>query len=324
MSKPLVVVLTLAVVSVWTSMPAVAAQGERGSLHTVRLIPPIADVEVVFRGETFRTDDRGRVRIPAVSPEAVEGSLRVPTQEVADGVRVEQNRWYPDLQLALDVYRRVSFAFTDRPGLDIDTATIPTITLKSTVGGVYRYRGAELDAEHWLHAERVTTVQAGALARPITYSVQRVMVDGTNVVNRSQQRFDPTQVQDVSIWLLFFPAEFQVRDAVFGFPIGSSIRLTFPDGRELVLPLEDGRVSVRSLPRGEYEVSADGPGLTLSVPLALSRPQDAEIMFLSYYDLAAAALVLVGFIVGLPITARTVRRRRARHTIADDEEAAVA
>ena len=227
-------------------------------------------------------------------------------------MRVEQDRWFPDLHIGLDVYRRVAFDFTDRTGLHIDTERVSTITLKSTVGGVYRYRDEDLGVPHWLHAQRVTTVQAGPIVRPIEYSVQRVTVEGSNVVNRSQQRFDPTKVQDVTIWLLFFPAEFQVRDALFGFPLGSSIRLTYPDGRELEVPLVDGHASVASLPRGEYEVSVAGPGVTLSVPLALSRPQDAEIMFLSYYDLAAIAVVVVAFLVGLPLVARWVRRRRAR------------
>jgi hypothetical protein len=290
--------------------------------QVVQLIPPIAGVRVLYGRTTFRSDYRGRVQLPAPSADHVERVARVPTQLVRTRLRVEQARWYPGLELALDVYRRVSFAFTDRNGASIDASTISTLTLKSTVGGVYRYRDEALGADHWLHAERVTRAQAGAVVRPIEYSVQVVTVEGTNVVNRSQQRFDPNEVQDVSIWLLFFPAEFRVRDALFGFPIGSSLRLTYPDGRELVVPLEHGRVSVESLPRGEYAVSVDGPGLALSVPLALSRPQDAEIMFLSYFDLTAAAMLIVGFLVGLPLAARTIRRRRARLADPEGEEPA--
>jgi hypothetical protein len=301
-----------------------AAQAVNETRETVRLIPPIAGVRVLYGGTTFRTDERGRVQLPAPSADDVQRVATVPRQLVRTGLRVEQSRWYPGLELALDVYRLVSFKFTDRNGASIDASMISTLTLKSTVGGVYRYRDAALGADHWLHAERVTTVQAGALVRPIEYSVQVVTVEGTNVVNRSQQRFDPNEVQDLSIWLLFFPAEFRVRDALFGFPIGSSLRLTYPDGRELVVPLGHGRASVESLPRGEYSVSVDGPGLALSVPLALSRPQDAEIMFLSYFDLAAAAMLIVGFLVGLPLAARTIRRRRARLADPKEEEPAVA
>lgn len=319
-------VLALAMAVGFSIAPSAGAvtRAVKGARQTVRLVPPIAGVRVLYGGTTFRTDGRGRVQLPAPSADHVQGVARVPRQLVSAGLRVEQSRWYPGLELALDVYRRVSFTFTDRNGAPIDVATISTLTLRNTVGGVYRYRDGALGADHWLHAERVTTVQAGALVRPIEYSVQVVTVDGANVVNRSQQRFDPNEVQDLSIWLLFFPAKFRVRDALFGFPIGSSLRLTYPDGRELVVPLERGRASIASLPRGEYSVSVDGPGLALSVPLALSRPQDAEIMFLSYFDLAAAALAIVGFLVGLPLTARTVRRRRARLADATREEPAVA
>ena len=320
-----VLVLALAGAVGGSIAPAAAAShAVDETLQTVQLIPPIAGVRVLFGGTAFRTDGRGRVQLPAPSADDVQRVARVPRQLVRTGLRVEQSRWYPGLELALDVYRLVSFAFTDRNGASIDASTISTLTLKSTVGGVYRYRDAALRADHWLHAERVTTVQAGALVRPIEYSVQVVTVEGTNVVNRSQQRFDPNEVQDLSIWLLFFPAEFRVRDAMFGFPIGSSLRLTYPDGRELVVPLEHGRASVESLPRGEYSVSVDGPGLALAVPLALSRPQDAEIMFLSYFDLAAATMLIIGFLVGLPLAARTIRRRRSRLAVAEGEEPAVA
>ena len=323
MRRVLPALLLIAAVAATIAPPSTAATRAANRAWTIRVIPAMQGVRVIYGGRAFVTDERGRVRVEAASADAIERTARVPTQKVGDGIRVEHDRWYPGLEIALDVYRRVSFSFTDRRGVEIETESISTMTLKSTVGGVYTFRDDEIAAAHWLHAQRVTTVQAGALTRPIEYSVQRVTVEGANVVNRSQQRFDPGEVQDIPIWLLFFPAEFEVRDALFGFPIGSSLRLTFPDGRQLVVPIVDGHASVKSLPRGEYEVSVDGAGLTLSVPLALSRPQSAEIMFLSYVDLSAALLVSLAFLVGLPLTAGAVRRRRARRVAHRDQPSTV-
>jgi hypothetical protein len=269
-------------------------------------------VKVLFQGRSYVSDERGRVFLPVTSTEEVQTKARVPPQRLAEGVRVRQARWYPGLQLALDVYRPVRFSFTDRNGTPIAPEGLTSMTVKSSVGGLYRYDATDLDASHWLHAQRVVPTQARLRTVPIEYSIEQVTVRGTNVVNVSQQRFDPNRIQDVRIWLLFFPAEFTVKDAFFGFPIGSSISLHYPDGRVQTLKLEDGRASVPSLPRGEYEVSVDGFGLTLSVPIALSRPQEADVTFLSYLDIAVAALVLVGFLVGLPLAGRTLRRRRLR------------
>lgn len=305
----LVPVLTTLLVSAGP-LEALALEASATSVTEIRLLPRLAGVRVLIDGRTYVSDDRGRVALPAEPSERVLRGIRVPTQEVEEGMRVRQGRWFPDLQLALDVDREVRFSFTDRNGARISPEGLTIVEIKSSVGGIFGYSESDLTRPHWLHAQRVVSLQAGLRVTPIEYSIQRVVVRGGNVVNESQQRFDPNQVQDVRIWLLYFPARFTVRDAVFGFPLGWSLTLDFADGRRMTLALENGRASVPALPRGQYDVSVDGPGITLSVPLALSRPQDAEIMFLSYFDLLAAGLVLVSFLVGLPLLGR-LRRGRA-------------
>ena len=56
------------------------------------------------------------------------------------------------------------------------------------------------------------------------YAAERVLVAGSNVVNRGQQRF-PAQTRVIELRLLLFQVRVTVRDALLGFPIGSAIRL---------------------------------------------------------------------------------------------------
>lgn len=304
-----VVATVMAAIALSSAAPALAKAPGTPSAR-LQLLPPMAGVEVLFKGRSYISDGQGRVVLPLSSTDDVPSLVRVPPQRLSDEIRVQQARWYPDLRLALDVYRRVRFSFTDRNGAPIDPDGLTSMLVKSTVGGLYRYDAAEMGKAHWLHSERVVPVQARLRVAPIEYSIEQVMVSGTNVVNESQQRFDPNRIQDVRVWLLFFPAEFTVRDAVFGFPIGSTLTLHFPDGESRTIQLKNGRASVAALPRGEYGVSVNGFGLTLSVPIALSRPQESDIMFLSYIDLGAATVVLVAFLVGLPLIGRAMHRRR--------------
>ena len=82
------------------------------------------------------------------------------------------------------------------------------------------------------------------------------MVDDSNVVNQGQQRFVPGEQRDVSISVLFFQATFSVRDTLFGFPLGSAIRLRFPDGHVRRYPLAN-RATLRAAGAGTRPVRGE-------------------------------------------------------------------
>jgi hypothetical protein len=98
---------------------------------------------------------------------------------------------------------------------------------------------------------------------------------------------------------------FQTKDAFFGFPVGSAIRLRFPTGRVERHELdENGRALLPSLPRSDYEVTVDGPGFSFSRPVRLSRNQEVELEVLSYLDIGLAMFVGLAFVIGLPLIRR--------------------
>ena len=126
----------------------------------------------------------------------------------------------------------------------------------------------------------------------------RVVVDGSSVVNRGQQRFFPARDPEPRIELLFFSARLRSRDALFGFPLGSALKIEYPNGRTEQIKFKDGsELTLPSLPRGRYEVDTVGPGISFSRPLDLSRDQDLKLQVISWFDVVAvlllAALVLL-------------------------------
>jgi hypothetical protein len=167
----------------------------------------------------------------------------------------------------------------------------------------------------WLKAGRVVRRVNGLEVTEIQYSVESAMVAGSNVVHRAQQRFYPSESQQWPVQLLLYSASFSARDAIFGFPIGSGINLTYPDGH--VEAYEFGpsaELSLELLPRGEYKVQVTGRGYSPPSPVALSRDQVVSLQVVSYLDLAVMFSVIAVpalglFLITRPHLLRGLRRR---------------
>jgi hypothetical protein len=155
------------------------------------------------------------------------------------------------------------------------------------------------------------------VAKSVYWSVDRVEVEGANVVIRAQQRFFPARTRRLRLQLLFYSARFSAHDALLGIPIGSAVELRYPNGKVRTFPFRDGaQILLPALPRGSYKVKVRGPGLSFDRPIALSRNQVVKLEVLSWLDIGlvllfglAAAIGLV--LVGRPyLLSRLPRRRR--------------
>jgi hypothetical protein len=142
-----------------------------------------------------------------------------------------------------------------------------------------------------------------------------VIVDDANVVNRAQQRFEPYRQEEAAIKLLFYSAEFSAHDALFKFAIGKGIKLTFPNGRiERYEFGPDAKLKIDRLPRGEYWVVVEGPGMSFLRPVTLSRNQQVPLEVLSWIDIAFVFGVLFAIAVGLLLVGRPWLLRYVRVT----------
>jgi hypothetical protein len=286
---------------------------------TIYVLPAVEGLRFKFQGRIYRSNALGEVYLPHAAviarrpPRPFDGRL-------GPDVRVRFARYFGDqhsgkLTATFDVDYRVSFDFTDLVGHPIPLGQIEEITYKSSIG----FRATvEPGQERWLQGARVVPESATRMAlKPILYRLERVVVHGTNVVNRAEQSFQPRYKRHVSVQLLYYTASLSARDAFFGFKAGSKVKLTYPDGTVERYDLgSDGNVTIPSLPRGEYDVTVEGGGIPISRPLSLSKNSSMQIEVLSYLDIGIVLGFLLLFIIGLPLVRRPHLLRRPLRRLA--------
>jgi hypothetical protein len=275
----------------------------------VQTVPPVSGLKFIHHGRTVRADNLGRIEINTTSSD-IRRELKVVNTRVSSGVEARLDRWYPGRNIvAIAFYHRVSPTFVDLQGNQVDPATVDAATVKGIHGKEYTFRQGQ---PRWLQVSRVVARRNQRLrSKSLRYTVENVRIKGANVVNAGQQRFRPAETPRFPVQVLLYAARFKTRDAFFGFPIGSAVRLKFPNGREERHKLaENGNLLLRSLPRSDYEVTVDGPGFSFSRPVSLSRNQVVELEVLSYLDIGLALFVFAAFMVGLPLIRRPELRSR--------------
>ena len=138
------------------------------------------------------------------------------------------------------------------------------------------------------------------LAKEVRYRVQRVNVDGSNVVQVNAQTFVPSHKAKVVIPLLLRSVHFSTRDFLFGHPIGHAVELMYPNGDVANIALDrDGKANVDGLARGHYAVKVDAAGLSFQRPFVLSRNQYVDLPVLSRLDLGVVGGAVLVLVVGL-------------------------
>ncbi|WP_374967713.1 hypothetical protein [Terrabacter sp. BE26] len=153
------------------------------------------------------------------------------------------------------------------------------------------------------------------VAKEIKYTVQRVQVDGSNVVRVNQQPFVPSQKQTVTISLLLLGAHFRTRDFLFGSPVGTTVLLTYPDNTTKRVPLDAlGQADVAGLARGNYTVRVEAPGIAFTRPVALSRNQYVDLPVVTYRDLGVVGGMAV-LVLGSLLAVKLLRLRSRRRTV---------
>ena len=281
-------------------------------------VPPMPGIKVKFADKILVSDEQGTMRIvldqSGVYPLEV---LPVDQDELPSNMRIEFSRWgdqvftsyresyFPranQLVIGLRISYQVDQAFHDASGEPVDPARISSMTLRR-YGELLTFEKA---GPIWLAQNRVVGRLGGNLeSQPILYYFKEIIVDSVNVVNKSQQRF---HVGPDNVWpvhLLLYSARFSGRDAMFHFPIGSAVELTYPNGRQQIFNFDsEDEIFIPALARGTYRAKVTGVGgSSPETPIHLSRDQEVELRVLSYLDMAvifgvptlvALALLFIG------------------------------
>jgi hypothetical protein len=311
--------------------PAEAAPARRLQPHTlvVQVVPPMAGVAFTLDGRAFQSgaDGVASITVDGVATRQLTVGLPPPRP----GLRYAFQRWpggYGGDEFSASRTVRmggrvtrlvagftesclVSWSFTDTQGGPVPRGVVESVVLKDDSGGRYQKPG---DGPHWLPASQPVRDNSGRVrSQRLDYSVEGVLVDGANAVFRSQQRFRPAPNATWPISLRFYQMQVSAHDALFGFPAGSAVQLRSPDGQVKRLDLDErSRASSGRLARGDYQLKVQGPGISWWAPVNLSRDQEVELVFLTWLDLAVAALLAVLVLVGLPLLGGRLRGRRRR------------
>ncbi len=213
------------------------------------------------------------------------------------------------------MFHQVSQRFIDLSGYPVESDRISEYTVKSAQGDVFTFTDT---LPHWIPASRIARRITGLEETKLLYSVIKVIVDGSNVVNQAQQRFytSPDGVWDTKV--LLYSMQISVRDGLFASPVGKIVNLEFPDGKIVSYKLDNaGNVQIHSLARGLYSFKLSGiNGLKTKTPVALSRDQVVNVKVITYLDMAIVMLLGLILALGLLVYGRPwlldpiIRRKR--------------
>ncbi len=290
----------------------------------LQTVPPIQGVTFQIAGQQFVTGADGTTVVAVPQPGLYD--LQVITDTYHDPYqRVEFSRWLsesfqptrqihlpsstPVVQVGLDTFSLVGEKFVGLDGLPVDPKRITSFTIRSLQGDSFTFPDGQ---PRWIPASRVTRRRTGGLDQVrLLYTVTQVMIDGSNVVNSSQQQFYAEPNGDWSISLLMYGLRIQSTDAMFGFPAGKAVELQLPNGTVQTYPLDaTGSAEMTGLARGNYNFRVLGAnGFSPQAPVALSTDQVVLTKVISYMDMGVVAGAGLLIALGLLLYGRLLLHR---------------
>ena len=331
--------LCLATVVVPTAPGLPASQGNpTWSVRvTVQTVPALAGVPFMFDRYTALTDDRGRAVFTAphdfgrhsltLVTTVVNRSDRRFSFAVWSGQRDPEQAYRPTvtgLPLRADYTVTAAFqaeylakvGFVDQDGQPIEPGLITAATVRGETGAAVDLptNGQPL----WLVGSRPVSRANALVLADSCYSVQSVLVAGTNAIDAGRQRFCPAEQAVTTVTVPLLALTVSVRLPPWH-ASGSAIVMG-PNGlRHEVVLGGDGVVRLTRLPHGLYTVDAVVPGaVVLPRQVALSRDATVDIHVVGWHEIGFVAAGLVIVAAGF-LTLGLIRKRRRVDAAAADE-----
>ncbi|HLO18550.1 MAG TPA: Ig-like domain-containing protein [Anaerolineales bacterium] len=308
-----------------TAKVDMTVQPAKVAIYTV---PPMPGVSFKLNNKTYTTDKNGaadlQVNLSGIYTLEI---LPIDKANLPSNIRVEFSRWNDNvftakrqiyfprtrrIEAGFIVDYQVNQVFYDSTHELVDPARVSSMVIKG-VGTTYTFNGA---GPIWLPSNRLTRRIGETLqSEEILYYFRNVTIDGADVINKGEQRFHihPDDVWPIQV--LLYSVRFSARDAMFHFPIGKGVQLTYPDGhkKEYYFSSSKADLTIPSLARGSYSARIIGAiGSAPPTPIHLSRDQDVELLMLSGLDIGLIVSVplliaLAFFFFGRPHWLRVVR-----------------
>ncbi|MBE0686641.1 MAG: hypothetical protein IH585_11650 [Anaerolineaceae bacterium] len=283
----------------------------------VQVTPPIPNVGFMMDQRKFYTNEEGIATI-SLNETGVYRLFVLDDEYDQPNQRIELGRWteeiyepYQDIsvptnkviQVGLNVFQIFSLDFVDLSGHKVDPSRVSEFTIRSLQGDMFVLKNGE---PRWFPASRTARRLTGLEETKLYYSVINVIVDGSNVVNQSQQRFYTSAGGNLTIELILYSLTVNAKDGLFGWTVGDSLLLEYPDGKTEEFPLDEkGSVTINSLARGTYYLNISGvKGLDNKIPVALSRDQDVNMKLITYLDITVFGIFGLLLVLGLLLYGR--------------------
>ena len=301
----------------------------RPTVISLETVPPIPGARFSWDYRIVTADASGTVRITVVQ----RGPFHLEALPVDwapdDRTRVEFSRWNDDLymparEVALPLDRTLQAGYVlsqqtwispvDKSGRPVDAGRISSIMVVAA-GRNTTHAGA---GPHWFPFNRlILRIGADLQSLPLTYTIEDVIIDGSDVSNAGARRFDVSRQPIWEIPVFLHNATLSARDVVLRLPAGRSLELTYPDGVSRTFDFESsGVTTLPDLARGSYTAKVQGAGLAPTVPFDLTADREITLPLLSLLDillvLVLPALIGIGLVfVGRPHLLRPLRPTRA-------------
>jgi len=296
---------------------------------TIRTVPALAGVRFIFDGTVLTTGRGGEASITErhnFSPHTLSlretriaskdrrytffrwAGQRDPNQAFSPTVRGLPMRANYTVTASFAVRCPVRPLFTDQQGRALDPGGITLVSVRSNNGQSATLSPA---GTTWLPCAEAVYRGSTLSSRPVRYSVQEVMISGTNVVHAGVERFWPIRSPDPAVIGYFHDLTIAAHDALFGSGTGTVALVTLPDHSVRRVPLGPGHaVTLHNLPQGRYQVTVKAGSAVISAQfLRLSKNQTVNFTAVTMLDLASMGGALLLVLAGLPLLSGSRRKR---------------
>jgi hypothetical protein len=302
---------------------------------TIRTVPPSPGIRLRFDGQSLVTSARGLASV------TIEHDLAGHSLTLADVTRNTSTsrmsfvRWSGQrdpnqvrsphvvglpmranytVVAAFATSYPVAVRLVERNGKQLDNqkAATASVTGRSDIGELIPFSTTQ---PTWVPGERPVLLSTGLAPQKISYSIQSVVVDGSNVVDTGKQTFEPTSAATAVIQTDFFDLTVATHDAMLGAAKPKKATLIYPNGTQVAIDFRHGSpVVIIGLPRGHYKIKLDvGSGIAATADFNLSRDRTQDVAIISLRDVivvAAAVLILAILLIGFGRARWSSRLRR--------------
>jgi hypothetical protein len=291
----------------------------------ISTVPPTPGVMFLLDGASIVTDRHGNAHAPVADLNNVNHRLRLASHD-AGPLQVSMlaaTRLRPRVVrerlvvAALAVRRPVNLRFVDHDGRPVPVSRISRITLTDSSGTVV-LKQADLRGPVMLLGGLATQIRGQWQVRPVSYSIARVEIDGSQAVFAGRQRLAPDESSTWAIALSLFTLTVQLHDVLFGARVTSKLLIARPDGSTYSVHVGSGDPAViPAMVRGMYDVTVHSAVVGSRSEVLVSRNDAIDLRVVTPLDAAlmvVAGLLLVASLIwgGIVLRRRLARSEGAR------------